>query len=126
VSSIAKGLITDIEAASLLGPARQELARIETELATAETDTNVIELHPQAVELFKQNLGALADILVTKDALPDPELVGTFRSLVESVVVLPRKAGEHYEVSIRGYLDAELSAPLMVAGEGLEPPTPGL
>jgi hypothetical protein len=93
VSSIAKGLITDIEAASLLGPARQELARIETELATAETDTNVIELHPQAVELFKQNLGALADILVTKDALPDPELVDTFRSLVESVVVLPRKGG---------------------------------
>jgi site-specific DNA recombinase len=130
MSSIAKGLITDIEAASLLGPARQELARIETELATAQTDTNVIELHPQAVELFKQNLGALADILVMKDALPDPELVGTFRSLVESVVVLPRKAGEHYEVSIRGYLaslmGAELSAPLLVAGEGLEPPTPGL
>jgi site-specific DNA recombinase len=130
VSSIAKGLITDIEAASLLAPARQELARIETELATAETDTNVIELHPQAVDLFKQNLEALADILVSKDALPDLELVGTFRSLVESVVVRPRKAGEQYEVDIRGYLaslmGADMSALSMVAGEGLEPPTPGL
>jgi hypothetical protein len=76
VSSIAKGLITDIEAASLLGPARQELARIETELATAETDTNVIELHPQAVELFKQNLGALADIPVTKDTPARPGTCG--------------------------------------------------
>ena len=74
MSSIAKGLITDIEAASLLGPARQELARIETELATAETDTNVIELHPQAVELFKQNLGALADILVMKEPCPTRNL----------------------------------------------------
>jgi hypothetical protein len=57
VSSIAKGLIADIEAASLLVPARQERARIEAELATAETDTNVIELHPQAVELFQTELG---------------------------------------------------------------------
>lgn len=84
MSSIAKGLITDIEAASLLGSARQELAQIEPELATTETDTDVIELHPQAVKLFRRNLEALADILVAKDALPDLELVGTFRSLVES------------------------------------------
>jgi len=49
-------------------------------------------------------LEALADILVSKGALPDPELVGTFRSLVESVVIQPHKAGEQYEVIIRGYL----------------------
>jgi hypothetical protein len=81
------------QAASLLTPAWQELTRIETELATAETDTNVIELHPQAVRRFKENVEALADILVTKDALPDLELMGTFRSLVESVVVRLSKAG---------------------------------
>ena len=84
----------------------------------------------QAVELFGRKLEALADILVAKDALPDLELVGTFRSLVESVVVRPRKAGEQYEVNIRGYpaslMRAEVSALSMVAGEGLEPPTPGL
>jgi len=62
----------------------------------------VIELHAQAVEPFGRNLEALADILVAKDALPDLELVGTFRSLVESVVVRPRKAGEQYEIDIRG------------------------
>jgi len=37
------------------------------------------QLHPQAVQRFKDNLEALADILVTKDALPDLELIGTFR-----------------------------------------------
>jgi site-specific DNA recombinase len=130
VGSIAKGLITEEEAGSLLSTARLEIARLESELATADTTTNVIELHPQAVQRFKENLEALADILVTKDALPDPELIGTFRSLVESVIVNPRKAREEYEVSIRGYLaslmGAEVSALAMVAGEGLEPPTPGL
>ncbi len=118
------------EAASLLRPAREEVARIEAELATAETDTNVIELHSRAVQRFKDNLEALADILTNKDGLPDLEIAGTFRSLVESVVVQPRRAGEEYVVNIRGYLASlmgvERSALLMVAGEGLEPPAPGL
>jgi hypothetical protein len=103
VSSIAKGLITDIEAASLLGPARRELAQIEAELATAETDTNVIELHAPAgrgtVQAEVEGFGRYSR---RKRRLPDLELVGTFRSLVESVVVRPRKAGEQYEVNIRG------------------------
>jgi site-specific DNA recombinase len=126
VSSIAKGLITDDEAASLLDTARREITRLEAELATADSNTNVIELHPQAVQRFKENVEALAHILVTKDGLPDLELMGTFRSLVESVIVRPRKAGEEYEVSIRGYLaslmGAEVSA-FLVSAEGLEPPT---
>jgi site-specific DNA recombinase len=77
VSSIAKGLITDDEAASLLDAARREITRLEAELATADSNTNVIELHPQAVQRFKENVEALAHILVTKDGLPDLELMGT-------------------------------------------------
>ena len=129
VSSIAKGLITEDEAAILLATARLEISKIEAELATAGFRTNVVELHPQAVQRFKENLDSLADIL-SKDALPDLKLIGAFRSLVESVIVKPRKAAEEHEVSIRGYLaslmGAEVSAVLMVAREGLEPPTPGL
>jgi site-specific DNA recombinase len=53
----------------------------------------VIELHPQAVQRFKANVEALADILVVKDALL--ELVGTFRSLVESVIVRPARTGKN-------------------------------
>jgi site-specific DNA recombinase len=130
VNSIAKGVITDDEAASILAPARLDLARIEADLATAQTHTNVVELHPQAVQRFKDNIEALAKILSDKDGLPDLEISGTFRSLVESVIVQPRKAGEEYVVNIWGYLASLMgvgpSALLMVAGEGLEPPTPGL
>jgi site-specific DNA recombinase len=115
---------------SILAPARPELTRIEADLAIAQTHTNVVELHPQAVQRFRENIEALAKILSDKDCLPDLEISGTFRSLVESVVVQPRKAGEEYVVNIRGYLASlmgiEPSALLMVAGEGLEPPTPGL
>ena len=64
------------------------------------------------------------------NALPDLELMSTFRSLVESAVVRPRQAREDHEVSIRGQLanlmGTDMSALMMVAGEGLEPPTPGL
>jgi site-specific DNA recombinase len=48
----------------LLAATRREISRLEAELATANTITNVIELHPQAVQRFKENIEALADILV--------------------------------------------------------------
>jgi site-specific DNA recombinase len=130
VESIAKGLISDEEAREILVPARQEKARLEAELAAAETDTNVVELHPQAVSRFRDNIEKLAAIVAAHDALPDLEITGTFRSLVESVVVYPRKAREEYQVNIRGYLSSLMgldpSAISLVAEEGLEPPTPGL
>jgi len=81
----------------------------------------VVELHPQAIQRFKDNIEALAKILSDKEGLPDLEIAGTFRSLVESVVVQARKAGEEYVVNIRGYLASlmgiEPSALMMVAKE---------
>jgi site-specific DNA recombinase len=79
---------------------------LESEIATGETVTNVIELHPQVVQRFKENIEALANILTTKDGLPDLDLIGTFRSPVERVVVHPRKPGDEYSVSIRGFWTA--------------------
>jgi len=121
VASIAKGLITDDEAASLLKPARLAVSQLESQIATAESVTNVIELHPQAFRRFQENIEALAGILTAKDAMPDLDLIGTFRSLVERVVVHPRKPGEEYKVSNWGYLanlmGAEMSAVPLVAGE---------
>jgi hypothetical protein len=64
----------------------------------------VIELHPHSVQRFKENVEALADILATKDALPDFQLMGIFLSLMEGVVVAPPQAGEEYEFSIRDNL----------------------
>jgi site-specific DNA recombinase len=127
VKAIGKGTISDDEATNALNPLRSELVRMEAELATAESHTNVVELHPQAVQRFKENVEDLAAILTAPDVTPDFALVGSFRSLVEAVIVQPRKAGEEYEVRIRGHLaalmGAEVSALQMVAGARLEPPT---
>ena len=130
VGSIAKGVITDDEAGQALTPLRAKLSQIELDLASAATDTKVVELHPQAVKRFRENLEALAIIVASKGDLPDLEISNTFRALVEGVVVQPRKAGEEYQVNIRGYLASlmgiDQSALVVVAREGLEPPTPGL
>jgi site-specific DNA recombinase len=69
-------LITDEEAAAILGPARISLSRIEAELAAAQTNTNVIELHPQAVQRFKENIEQLAQILSDKNGTPNLEIIG--------------------------------------------------
>jgi site-specific DNA recombinase len=106
VGAIAKGIINDSEAAASLSPLRATLARLETELANAESHTNVIELHPQAVQRFKENIEDLASILTSRDETPDLALFGSFQSLVEGVIVQPRKAGQEYEVRIRGHLAA--------------------
>ena len=105
MSAIAKGLISDSEAAESLGPLRSELTRIEAELAAAHSHTKVIELHPQAVQRFKENIES-------RNSGPELALIGSFRSLVETVTVQPRKAGEEYEVSIRGRLAALMGAEL--------------
>lgn len=130
VESIGKGLITDDEASALLVPSRQAKVRLEAELTAADTYTNVVELHPQAVARFADNLEDMATIVAAKDQMPDPDVAGTFRTLVESVIVRPRKAGEEYEVSIRGYLSSlmglDTSSLMVVAEEGVEPPTHGL
>ena len=70
VTSIAKGSITDAEAAPILESARRDIARLEGELATANGNTNVVELHPQAVQRFKDNIEALTEILAQAGAKP--------------------------------------------------------
>jgi hypothetical protein len=55
---------------------------------------------------------------------PDIDVAGTFRELVESVVLSQRQAGEEYEVKIRGHLSsllgADMSAMVMVEGRALK------
>lgn len=129
IDKMSRDLISDDEAMPLLDSLRAEKTRIDEELSVAAEDTNVIELHPQAVTRFKENIESLAAILADGE-IPDAEIVGPFRELVAAVVVSPRKAGEPYDIQIKGYLssllDSDMSAIKVVAEERLELPTQGL
>ncbi|MBA4774328.1 MAG: recombinase family protein [Rhizobiales bacterium] len=130
VEKLARGLIEDEDAAAILPGLREERDRLTADLAKIEKPTNVIEIFPLAVRRFKENLEKLTEILSSAGEVPDADAVLTFRELVASVIIDPRKPGEDYVVEIRGYLSSlmqpELSAVVVVAGEGLEPPTRGL
>jgi site-specific DNA recombinase len=127
VKALAKGIMTEDEAAHEMRPLRADQDRLKGELAVAAEDTATIAMHPQAITRFRENIEELAVLLATGERA-DAGLVAPFRALVERVVVKPRKSGEPHEVEIIGYLAAltGLSAMAMVAEEGLEPPTRGL
>ncbi|WP_276120984.1 recombinase family protein [Pararhizobium qamdonense] len=130
VEKLSKGLIEDDDAAALLPGLRLEREKWKIELETVPPVSNVFEIKPKAVERFRQNIENLGDILARRGAEPSLELAQEFRRVVAAIVVAPRRPGEDYRIEIKGYLTSlvseEMSAVLMVAGEGLEPPTRGL
>lgn len=130
VERLAAGLIEDEDVAGILPSLRATRDKLTTDLAGMEKPNNVVELFPLALKKFKEDLEKLAEILSLNSETPDPDMVAAFRNVVASVIVDPRNPGEDYVIEIKGYLASlikpELSSIVMVAGEGLEPPTRGL
>lgn len=130
VEKVAKGIIEDDDAAAILPGLRETRDKLAADLVRAETPSNVIEIFPLAVRRFKDNIEKLTHILATAGEIPDTDSMLIFRQLIASVIIEPRKPGEDYVLEIKGYLSSltqpDLSAVPVVAGEGLEPPTPGL
>ncbi len=130
VEKLAMGLIEDEDAQAILPGLRATRDRLSSDLASMEKPTNVVELFPLALKKFKDDLERLADILSLNSGTPDPDMVAAFRNVVASVIVDPRAPGEDYRIEIKGYLASlikpEMSSEVLVAGEGLEPPTRGL
>lgn len=150
IAAVEKGALEIEEIAPRLEHQRSEKSRLQRELALADEQVVSVDLHPTALRRFKQNLDQISG---AGDQI-DPQLAASFRELVESVVVMPRKAGEPYSVETRGRLarligapqgrpqaaeaalfmgdsrasmgKAALSAKPVVPAEGIEPPTFGL
>lgn len=127
VDAVADGTLTKADIADRSAALRAERQAAEAELALAGEPAKVIELHPQSIARFAEHVATLQG-MIAAGATPSPEEASAFRTFVDSVIVMPRKAGDPYEVRPMGHLAAlmGLSAELVVAGEGLEPPTRGL
>lgn len=107
ITAVENGTLGSDEVAMRLQAQRLEKGRLQQELASADEFVASVDLHPTAIKRFKQNLehiaGARGEI--------DPQVAASFRELVDSVVVMPRKAGELYALETRGRLAALIGAP---------------
>lgn len=105
----------------------QEVAKAaQAKLPRLDTEPGVIELHPASVERYQEALADLSDGRLDAD---NRNAVAILRELVSAVVVTPNERG--LDVTVEGFLAALLGESpmcrgLMVAEEGLEPPTRGL
>ena len=130
LDQVSRGTIADEDVLAILPGLKAERTRLKADLEAEEAPTNIIELKPKAVEKFREDVEQIAEIVNSPGAEPVIELAKAFREVVSAVIVHPRQPGEKYQYEIKGWLSAiigeELSAVLMVAEEGFEPPTQGL
>ncbi|QOZ13539.1 recombinase family protein [Bradyrhizobium sp. CCBAU 51765] len=127
---------------SVLGPRSTALdverKRISEELQSEPLAPKEIALHPAILKRYEEQLGRLEEALAKGASAGDGEAAEAIRDLVETVTVFrdPARPGG-VAVEIAGRLNALLGENAypnqvkgvwgkVVAGEGLEPPTPGL
>lgn len=127
---------------AVLGPQsttlNEERKCILAELDRVPAATGVIALHPSVLARYEEQLNQLQTGLAKGIATGDSESAEAMRDLIETVTVFrdPSRIGG-IEVEIAGRLTALLGEEafphgvrgvggMVVAGEGLEPPTPGL
>jgi site-specific DNA recombinase len=136
VEAIVKFDVNPAAFAATIKRLEAEQDEIEGKLAAIEEGDKIIALHPATVERYRSDLESLASALPRPDLGDADELGESVRRLISEVIVHAPPNSENLEVEIKGRLEELVQAPaftprsrggaLVVAGEGLEPPTPGL
>jgi len=148
IDAIVKAGVDPTTLAGTIKRLEAERDEVEGKLAAIEESDKVITLHPAAIERYRQDLEKLASLLPRPDLGDGDELGDSVRRLISAVIVHAPPNSEKLEVEIKGRLEELLARPieveadrvarppmfmgrssggsLLVAGEGLEPPTPGL
>ena len=135
IDAIADGIATTGMKSRLI-EIEAEKERLSADLAAMAEASNVVELHPASIEAYRRKVAELQNALQTDDS-ERREAANVIRSLVTSIEVMPREGRGELELSVHGALAELLNLPnrktgelprtaLMVAEEGLEPPTQGL
>jgi site-specific DNA recombinase len=135
VDAIAEGVATSAMKAKLI-ELESEKETLSADKAAFAQAGNVVVLHPAAVDAYRKKLTNLQAAL-TSDEQERREAMDIVRSLVSGIQVVPLEGRGQIELHVCGSL-AELlnlprrqpgqppSAAMVVAEEGLEPPTQGL
>ncbi|WP_343061775.1 recombinase family protein [Aminobacter niigataensis] len=129
------GVLSADEAKVRLDELRVERAEIEKKLETMPEPPNVIQLKPALINRYLRIVETLAASLRGNDELTD-DIKATVRELISKVTVYPTSSGQPPEIEVEGFLskfvedapeqNLKIRGGVMVAGSGLEPPTPGL
>jgi site-specific DNA recombinase len=134
VDSIVQGMPADVIAPKARA-LEAEKASIAEQLMAADDKRKMVSVHPAAIKNYLKDVAAMREALDDEGATERSELIAPLRRLIHSVVVHAEPGVKGFEVAIKGRLQELLGAPflrrsvgggLVVAGEGLEPPTPGL
>ncbi|RWC48067.1 MAG: recombinase family protein [Mesorhizobium sp.] len=135
LNAYVKGMISEAEAEQRLPELRSERQQLESALAVLPQPPKVVTLKPALVARYIRDLEAL-EASIADNGFVSEEAKKHLRNIVSTVTVYPPKPGELPTIQIDGYLSnlvdqdlkqrASLRGGAMVAGEGLEPPTPGL
>jgi site-specific DNA recombinase len=135
IDAIAEGVATSGMKAKLI-ELEGEKEVISAKMATFSQAGNVVEFHPATVEAYRKKVAELQAAL-TSDEPGRREAMEIVRSLVNGIQIVPLDGRGQVELRVCGAL-AELlnlpsrqsgeppSAAMVVAEEGLEPPTRGL
>ncbi|MES5481563.1 recombinase family protein [Bradyrhizobium sp. INPA03-11B] len=139
IDLVIKYVISEEDAKQRIAELKEERLRVEAELAAIEEAPVPVVLHPASLDRYISTVNALAETMAGHTEAKDDRgsLIENFRSLVHSVTVHPKGPREGFEIEVKGKLAALIggdafpqahcdSGSCMVAGEGLEPPTPGL
>lgn len=139
IERLIDAIVGGIDARTIAGRMKEletERDDIAARLESLRDGDKVITLHPAALDRYRADLDRLSALLPTDAQGERDVLADTLRRLISAVIVHAKPGETGFEVEIRGKLEELLSAPtfmprsaggyLMVAREGLEPPTPGL
>ncbi len=117
-----------------IGALERERLDIERQLEALSKPVRVVAVHPAAQQRYLAVVEDLARAM--RDRADPSEMVSAVRELIESVTVHRTAPGAPIQLTVNGRLAALLGAPVfpdrsivgvnVVAGEGFEPPTPGL
>ena len=136
-------IVTAIEEGADAVPLRDRLAELDerraglvAELQPNDGQPDVLEIHPNMAEIYRRKVAELRDAL-NADPGTRQEAIVILRSLIDRIVLHPGKKRGELTIELRGQLASILSLAhqakfgaeamtMLVAEEGLEPPTRGL
>jgi site-specific DNA recombinase len=135
IDAIAEGVAT-VSMKSRLQELEREKENLSEELETMTSAQNIVVFHPAMVEAYRKKVAELQSAL-GNDECERREAANIIRSLVTGIEIIPKEGREQLQIKVHGALAELLNLPkrnlgepprtaLVVAEEGLEPPTRGL